>query len=62
MRCSEPLRASRRLLPADLSITASGNESWTDYIFEAEITIPPDKITGLLAGRKFGREEIIEGR
>ncbi len=50
------------LLPSGVSITAAGHESWTDYIFEAEVTIPPEQITGLLAGRKFGREEIVEGR
>ncbi len=50
------------LLPTGVSTTAAGHESWTDYIFEAEITIPPEQITGLLAGRKFAREEIIEGR
>ncbi|MBX7212046.1 MAG: hypothetical protein K1X78_27315 [Verrucomicrobiaceae bacterium] len=49
------------LLPTGVSITAAGHESWTDYVFQAEITVPSEKITELLAGRKFGREEIVEG-
>ena len=44
------------LLPASVSITAAGHESWTDYIFEAEIRLNPDQATDLMRGRAFRKQ------
>ena len=50
-------------LPSSVRIKGFGGESWTDYLFEADIRIDPEEIPELLKGREFSgpqlsREEI----
>lgn len=63
---SGPVKAGVRhalnltLLPSSTQVNASGSESWTDYIFEAELSISSDQFDRLLSGREF--EEDTETR
>lgn len=40
-------------LPGSTRIEGTGGESWTDYLFEADIEIDPAEFQMLLTGRKF---------
>ena len=42
-----------KMLPSGVEVNSSGMEAWTDYIFEADISINPDSFEKLLAGRDF---------
>jgi hypothetical protein len=44
------------MLPFGTTINATGVESWTDYIFEADLSISPKRFDGLLSGRHFRKE------
>ena len=50
-----------RILPFGASITTDGVESWTDYIYEADISIPPDRFESLLVGRHFKKQPLDRG-
>lgn len=47
------------LLPRGVSISAAGYESWTDYIFEAEVSLHPEQVASLMRGRTFRQQELI---
>lgn len=44
------------ILPSSVRVNASGSESWTDYIFEADISISPAQFDRLLSGRAFAQD------
>ena len=44
---------SLRFLPTSLKIVGSGGESWTDYLYVADIRISPEQFPELLEGRGF---------
>lgn len=44
------------ILPSSVRVNASGSESWTDYIFEADISISPAQFDRLLSARAFAKE------
>ena len=44
-------------LPASVSIDRAASESWTDYIFEAEVSIDPTDLQKLLRGRSFSQDD-----
>lgn len=45
-----------KLLPFSTQVNVSGSESWTDYIFEADLSIAPDQFDRLLSGRQFEQD------
>ncbi len=42
-----------KILPSSLEIVGSGGESWTDYLFVADIRVSPNQFPELLKGRNF---------
>jgi hypothetical protein len=46
------------ILPSSVSITATGHESWTDYLLFVEVSIEPKRLPELLRGRDFVRQEL----
>ena len=42
-----------KVLPRSLKIVGTGGESWTDYLFEADLSIQPSDIDHLVSGRNF---------
>jgi hypothetical protein len=42
-----------KILPCSLEILGSGGESWTDYLFVADIRVSPNQFPELLKGRNF---------
>lgn len=46
------------MLPIGTTINASGVESWTDYIFEADLSVSPQRFESFLTGRHFKRHDL----
>lgn len=42
-----------KVLPSSVEIVGHGGESWTDYLFVADLRISPDQFPELLTGRDF---------
>lgn len=51
-----------RRLPPTTRIVGAGGESWTDYLFVADLTISPDHFDKLLSGRNFSEEKYFPER
>ena len=44
-------------LPFSVRIVESGREVWTDYLYEATITLDPDDFEKLISGRDFKKSK-----
>lgn len=42
-----------KALPSSVEIVGHGGESWTDYLFVADLRVAPDQLPELLKGRDF---------
>ncbi len=49
-------------LPPTTRVIGAGGESWTDYLFVADISISPEYFKEQLSGREFGAEDYFQER